>query len=198
MPDAALGGFAERLQAAMGLDAASSGSDEVSHSDHAVIIDSESSDESEPDLWSDDSTSAFGELDRESETDDDNDASLLVNQGSVPGDFQILIDSDEDLDPLEHMHKRRRTTAAPRHTIYADDGAGPTYANLRCLEANLSTKRCVDPPTRRLRDKTVPETGLSPSEVYVLKSFCVPSMLWHILALLHWRGFGMGDIGGLE
>ena len=89
-------------------------------------------------------------------------------------------------------------TAVPRHRVYADDGAGPTYANLRCLEAGLSAGRCADPPARRLADKTIPETGLDPAGVFVLKSFCVPSVLWHILALLHWRGFSMGDIGGVE
>jgi hypothetical protein len=122
--------------------AASSGS----NSDHAVII--ESSDESLPDLIGDESTSDDGDESEDESTsddglpdlvgstDDDEGASLWVGPGSVAGDVQITIDSDDDIHPLEHMHKRRRMTAVPRHRVYADDGAGPTYANLRCLEAN--------------------------------------------------------------
>ena len=220
-----MGGFYERAFGAMwsGSDAGSSQHDEDGHSDSAVDIDSESQpdllDESDSDdSCSDDSTTDFGELDRESKTStsaaaDDDDASLWVHPGSVAGDVYTIDSDDNDVHPIEQMARRRQTQQpieqmAKRRKTTATAAASTSGASTAGAAPSISEARCRDPPTRRLRDKTIPETGLSPGEIYVLKCFRVPGLWWHILAMLHWHGragastsgasWSMGDIGGCE
>ena len=184
-----------------GSDAGSSHSDEDNYSDAAVIIDtsSEGSDGIADDSTTADliETSSEGEFDRESKTSTDDDGSLVNHPASRNVE---VIDSDDGLHPMEQMPKRRRTTA----TLAPATALAPAQSAWTAPE--ISEARCMDPPTRRLRDKTVPETGLSPGEVYVLKCFRVPAIFWHILAMLHWRlfagasnaGASKGDIDGCE
>ena len=124
----------------------------------------------------------------------------------------ILIHSDSDAEPVEPPRKRRRRAARRRtgppnlrtpssRPLAVERHRAVHSTSNRSVEPSNAVEpstRVQDPPSRRISDKTVPETGLNDGEVVLLKSFGVPAAFWRILAMLHFFKFPEADTDCVE